>query len=906
MGSVKLAKKEKPSEENINLETVPEQRGIFRNKSNNPFQQGEKAEGVKKANTSYQLQVPNRGIGLFNSRSGEPVYMRDNSNLYSSCNQNPREKKGLFGGRFANAPINNLNHSRFNTQENFPKPRNSNIALGAPFGFGNNVTSGGGLFGARTSTFNAFGGPQKTNLKNVKDQPGKDPKKSPGDMNQTSEYIENCFFFKNNKFTKIFLYKRLISYVIAKEGDIAGFLDADFILATASPTEMIFMLSIMDLSFCHNNPIIKNNMITSQHNGVLFSKKFVETSGTIKKSEIIISQRFYHKKEKDLKGQDHPVEEFIKGQIYMSRVVITNCSAKDEEINIVSEVPQGSIPINRTETLQALPITIPSFQSRILAFSFYFPESGEFKIYPACVTRKNQILAISDISTDLTVKSQYENQVFHSMWDIQLRGTVKNYFEFLDKIDYSKKLTFFKNIKYVLTNKHLWEKTMQIIREKGIFNEDLWVYGILHKDVQATKEYFQYKVKHISGVFYLKSELIDIDNWTTSDFFPLQNARTHSKNPKKENILNLQFKEKYTQYLNYLLDKKYLGRIRNDDWLVLVTYLLLQDRIQESLQIFRKIEQGEKEDPVTNVIQRDYIEAYLDFLDGYPDFKRSKELCVKYLSYPILSWRNLFVEIANQLAEFENKDFESTEVWSINDKVNKASLEAKMPFLEAEMKENKIQINYKNQSRVHVEFYLIDLEILFSEDPFEEKMDLWLAKVMPCKEMTCPFTYSQDLKTEDINIPEEYQMKNLLLRIKDDSSNFVYLKYIPFSLAYSINEELAILKLVQKDTSKPMPKIYVKCYVKMKNNKVVFMKDGYTDLRGSFEYNYNNMVDKVHSFSILVISPEYGAKIFKIKSTNIVEKKKFRAKKILSHNWRKLGTTKAQNNHYSQAMMSMF
>jgi hypothetical protein len=35
---------------------------------------------------------------------------------------------------------------------------------------------------------------------------------------------------------------------------------------------------------------------------------------------------------------------------------------------------------------------------------------------------------------------------------------------------------------------------------------------------------------------------------------------------------------------------------------------------------------------------------------------------------------------------------------------------------------------------------------------------------------------------------------------------------------------------------KPVPKIYVKCFAKMKTGKTRFYKDGYTDLRGSFDY----------------------------------------------------------------------
>ena len=37
-------------------------------------------------------------------------------------------------------------------------------------------------------------------------------------------------------------------------------------------------------------------------------------------------------------------------------------------------------------------------------------------------------------------------------------------------------------------------------------------------------------------------------------------------------------------------------------------------------------------------------------------------------------------------------------------------------------------------------------------------------------------------------------------------------------------------------TDKPLPKAYVKVYAKLKNGTVRFFKDGYTDLRGRFDY----------------------------------------------------------------------
>jgi hypothetical protein len=57
-------------------------------------------------------------------------------------------------------------------------------------------------------------------------------------------------------------------------------------------------------------------------------------------------------------------------------------------------------------------------------------------------------------------------------------------------------------------------------------------------------------------------------------------------------------------------------------------------------------------------LQYDYFNAYLDFYTGYPDFKIAKATFKKYLNYPVLSWRKLFIDVANQLAEYEEEDYE--------------------------------------------------------------------------------------------------------------------------------------------------------------------------------------------------------------------------------------------------------
>lgn len=60
----------------------------------------------------------------------------------------------------------------------------------------------------------------------------------------------------------------------------------------------------------------------------------------------------------------------------------------------------------------------------------------------------------------------------------------------------------------------------------------------------------------------------------------------------------------------------------------------------------------------------------------------------------------------------------------------------------------------------------------------------------------------------------------------------------------------------------PLPKTYVKVYARTNTGEVVFHKDGYTDLRGKFDYLTNTATDPstIRSLAILVNHPEKGAR----------------------------------------------
>ena len=62
----------------------------------------------------------------------------------------------------------------------------------------------------------------------------------------------------------------------------------------------------------------------------------------------------------------------------------------------------------------------------------------------------------------------------------------------------------------------------------------------------------------------------------------------------------------------------------------------------------------------------------------------------------------------------------------------------------------------------------------------------------------------------------------------------------------TVAENYGRLELRDQAADKPVSKAYVKVYARLKNGTVRFFKDGYTDLRGKFDYSSLNSSESAH------------------------------------------------------------
>ena len=61
----------------------------------------------------------------------------------------------------------------------------------------------------------------------------------------------------------------------------------------------------------------------------------------------------------------------------------------------------------------------------------------------------------------------------------------------------------------------------------------------------------------------------------------------------------------------------------------------IEDRIDEAITVFSRIDVREFNNVNSLTVQYDYITAYLDFFQGFPEFNKAKEMYQKNKDFPL-------------------------------------------------------------------------------------------------------------------------------------------------------------------------------------------------------------------------------------------------------------------------------
>jgi len=129
--------------------------------------------------------------------------------------------------------------------------------------------------------------------------------------------------------------------------------------------------------------------------------------------------------------------------------------------------------------------------------------------------------------------------------------------------------------------------------------------------------------------------------------------------------------------------------------------------------------------------------------------------------------------------------------------------------------------------------------------------------------------------------------------------------YFSTSLKVNITENYGSVKVLD-ESNKPLTKVYVKCFAKTKNGVVNFYKDGYTDLRGRFDYATLNTTDvsSIQKFSLFIMHDNLGSLIKEANAPSTVGRMEgplvLKSKNV---EWQAIAENSKQENYYHEKQM---
>jgi hypothetical protein len=568
-------------------------------------------------------------------------------------------------------------------------------------------------------------------------------------------------------------------------------------------------------------------------------------------------------------------------------------SSQQQKLEVLQQIPEGSIPITKADGKSKAFLTktsfveVGGFSTQVLDSYFYFPSIGLYNHYPVHVSKNGKVIG-TGVAMKLEIVEKFSALPDLTSWRIvSQEGTDQQVINYIKEQNVHKlDLTL---IAWRMHNNAFFKETIAILRSRFAFNHTLWGYSVHHKDSETMSEFLSHTGFTGQVGPYFDSAILAVDHenyiynqYQHLEYAPLLNARAHqlrssggvsgsSSNQSglsAASIQNVQFRAQYKRFLNYLLYRVAMLKDLSPSHIMCgVYYMLLQDRIDEARELFSTIDAKTlAEDSKAKGAEQlaklhyDYMFAYLSFFDPKGSTADALQIAKKYRNYPVVKKRKLFEEIEQQILEAQPHA-----VTDVKSGVEGQSREREManlaqtePSLDFSVEAKEIDIAYQNVTKCTVNFYIMDLELLFSSSPFIKENDSAGLFVSP--NFSQIVQLPKDKTSFKVAVPSQFSNANVYIEVLGQGATRCKTFYSN-SLSVQVIEPYGTVKVTSKNGNTPLPMTYCKIYARNKDRSVSFYKDGYTDLRGKFDYASlsTNKLPNVDRFSILVMSEVNGA-----------------------------------------------
>ncbi|HOI91937.1 MAG TPA: hypothetical protein PLK28_15660 [Candidatus Rifleibacterium sp.] len=679
-------------------------------------------------------------------------------------------------------------------------------------------------------------------------------------VDKTEEWVENNYYqlpIEQQTADLIQVNAFWRDYAMHKPG--RPFVSGNFIFATRNFAEMMLALAVLDLPFAsekHGSDFDGPRMtIKAGSNAVIFREEIGTASETAETASILTGQNFFaqndrYRYERNERFDKFVTDEFLTRVVYGCQVVVTNPTSSRRKVDVLMQIPEGALPVLRSLYTRSVHMQLEAYSTQTFEYFFYFPKAGGWKHYPVHVS-ENEVMLATTKPFVFKVVEELTNFDKNSWPWLSQNGTDAQILDYLEKNNIER--LDLVQIAFRLKDRDFFIKVTDLLKKRHVFNDVIWSYGLMHGHLPAMKDYLPYTALAGQVGSSFESELLRVNpvarhTYQHREYWPLVNARVYPLGKRRE-ILNQQFA---AQYHALLADLRYRSQLNDHDLMAVVYYLLLQDRIEEASKFFGRI----KDATIVETIQYRYIKAYLAF--SHQQVDEAVSIAEPFKNYPVQRWQVLFADVLAQAAEI--KDGQVQISYEEDRDQKQRLLAATQPDIELSVENRVVTLRQRNLKAVRISYYLMDIELLFSRKPFVQEVSGQFSIISP--------NYSEELLLEGkpeklkISLPEKFRDRNLMIEVTGAGLTR-NIAYYPHSLAVSMLEAYGQVQVRHQQTGKPVVSAYVKVYSRDNSGQVSFYKDGYTDMRGRFDYASlsTSQLDNVEKFSILIMSDEAGSLI---------------------------------------------
>jgi hypothetical protein len=185
-------------------------------------------------------------------------------------------------------------------------------------------------------------------------------------------------------------------------------------------------------------------------------------------------------------------------------------------------------------------------------------------------------------------------------------------------------------------------------------------------------------------------------------------------------------------------------------------------------------------------------------------------------------------------------------------------LAAHQPAFDLAADRDGVVVRCQHLEALELRFFEMDVELLFSRQPFVQSDVSRFSFIEPGHRELLARPGAE----HRIAWPGHLRTRNVVVEAVGAGMRKAKVHYAN-DLATSVSHQYGQVRVQRASDHQALSATYVKVYARRRDGAVAFYKDGYTDLRGWFDYASlsTTELDSVERFAILVCSDQAGAAI---------------------------------------------